>query len=80
MAEEDPLLRHNRIEAANTLANCIIDVINEHVGVHGEHDPMLRNLLLAAIATVVTELNDKVSPDFGVTLGAMFDPPPRELV
>ncbi len=44
-------LDRQRIEAASTLANCIIDVINEHVSLHGTHDPGLWRLA-ATLATV----------------------------
>ena len=71
--DEDPLLRHNRVETASTLGNAIIDVINEHVMAHGVHDPALTNILLAAIATVVIEINSKVDGRFGRTLAEMLD-------
>jgi hypothetical protein len=61
---EDPLLKQARIEAAHAMANAIIDVINDHARTHGIDDPELDKVLLAALATVVTEIKDRVSEDF----------------
>jgi uncharacterized membrane protein len=69
---EDPLLRRTRVEAANAMANSIIDVINAHVRTHGVDDPALCKMLLAALATVVVEINDKVNPEFGEILADMM--------
>jgi hypothetical protein len=69
---EHPLLHHVRVEAANTMANAIIDVINAHVRTHGINDPELKNMLLATLATVVVEINDKVEKDFGKLLADLL--------
>jgi hypothetical protein len=69
---EDPLLRRTRVEAANAMANSIIDVINAHARTHGVDDPMLCKMLLATLATVVVEINDKVNPEFGEMLADMM--------
>lgn len=69
---EDPLLRRTRVEAANAMANNIIDVINEHARTHGIDDPALCRMLLAALATVVVEINAKVNPEFGEMLADMM--------
>ena len=51
--DEDPLLRHNRVETASTLGNAIIDVINEHVMAHGVHDPALTNIRIRGGSAVL---------------------------
>lgn len=72
--QEDPLLRRTRIETANALGNAIVDVINEHVRTHGAHDPELQAILLAALADVVSQIDEKLDPNFSMTLAQMFGP------
>jgi hypothetical protein len=69
---EHPLLYRTRVEAANAMANAMIDVINEHARTHGVDDPELDKMLLAALATVVTEINDRVAKGFGKELAGLL--------
>ena len=70
MDKEDPLLRRTRIEAANAMANAVIDTMNEHIRTHGKNDPDLDKVLIATLMTVVTSIEEALGLNrLGETFG-----------
>ena len=69
--KEDPLLRQVRVEMANTMANEMIDTINEHMRTHGVDDPNFGKIMIATILTV-TESIEEVVPGFEDELADMI--------